>query len=107
MKETEDGGLELKKLRGLLGKNAGRTGIFKSNSLISGWTVGTRQEKREGAAGAGTGREDGGAMAGVEKLIGVHGKMPTSHATTRGRHRERERSATNSPRRLSSTMRHG
>ena len=46
-------------------------------------------------------------MAGVEKLIGVHGKMPTSHATTRGRHRERERSMANSPRRLSSMMRHG
>lgn len=44
---------------------------------------------------------------GGEELAGVHGKAPTDHVTTRGRHQERERSMTNSPRRLSSTMRHG
>ena len=43
------------------------------------------------------GREDGGTMADVEKFIAVHGKTPTGHATTWGRHRERERSTTNSP----------
>ena len=38
------------------------------------------------------------AIADGEELAGVHGEAPTGHVTTRGRHRERERSTTNSPR---------
>ena len=47
------------------------------------------------------------AIVGIETLVDVHGKTPTGHATTQGRHRERERSTTNSPRTFSSTLRHG
>ena len=46
------------------------------------------------------------AINGDEELSGVHGETATEHITTRGRHRERERSTVNSPRRLSSTVRH-
>ena len=46
------------------------------------------------------------AIAGVNNLTGGHEKTPTGHAMTRGRHRERERSTANSPRKLSSTVRH-
>jgi len=42
-----------------------------------------------------------------EELASVHGETLTEQITTWGRHRERERSMTNSPRRLSSTVRHG
>ena len=38
------------------------------------------------------------AINGGEELTDVHGEMPTGHVTTRGRHRERERSTANSPR---------
>ena len=63
----------------------------------SGWED-MRHRNREGDMVA--------AMAGVEKLVGVHRKTPTGHATTWGRYREREWSTANSPRKLSSTVRH-
>ena len=42
----------------------------------------------------------GGAMAGVEKLGGVHGFRSTVHKNARRGHQEREERRTNSPRRI-------
>ena len=47
------------------------------------------------------------AINGDEELAGKRGETPTEHIMTRGRHRVRERSTANSPRMLSSMVRHG